>query len=639
MRSGLNVARAASSLWERLGSALRRERSGDAIDLAELKEQTDIADVAALYVPSLRRVGREWKGLCPFHQEKTPSFYVIPRQGRYYCFGCRASGDAIRLVQELEKVTFVEAADRLAARLGRRFYGRETPEERGLKELILAANAEAARYYADILAHSERAAEARAYVSARGIAPATVEAFEIGYSLPEWEALRGFLIGRGHRENTLREAGLLKEREGASGSYDRFRGRLMFPIRSPHGEVVAFGGRALGDDEPKYLNSPASPVFDKSRTLYGLHRASEGMRAQGVALVVEGYTDVIACHQAGINNAVATLGTALTRDHLVLLRRHAERAVIAYDADSAGLSAVLRSAADLLDSGLEVTVVVLEPGEDPDSLLRRRGVEALRRVVEGAQPLYHFVLDRLLPEPGASYERSRLEGAIQALARLRSETDREQYIAYASDRLCLGDRGRMASMAAALRREVRALARRERARRPATQAGDESFTTETIAEGAVAQVPLGVLRAEQAVLAAIAQEKASPEEVFGRLGAEHFRDGVNRELAERIQELLRTRGDLTGPGFFDGLSEPAAQRWSALSLGESHTPSGPESLAGYLESILLYPKRERLRELERTVPALLGRRERTEEDVEAIREYQELRRYFSEQTGHDTVGF
>ncbi len=613
----------------------------DGISIEELREQTDIIEVVRQHVPSLVKAGRDWKGLCPFHLERTPSFYVIPHQSRYFCFGCRASGDAIRFVMETDRVSFTEACDRLAQRLGRRFLGREDPEKRSRRDLILDLNGEASRYWAEILAGSERAEEAREYVARRGIGPEAIERFRIGYSLPEWDALSATFRGRGRAESLLVEAGLLKPREEGSGAYDRFRGRLMFPIRSSQGDVVAFGGRALGDEQPKYLNSPATPVFDKSRQLYGFPQAGDGLKREGWALIVEGYTDVIACHQAGVTNALATLGTALSADHLSVLKRYVQRVVMAYDADSAGLGAMIRSADDLEESGMEVSAVVLPPGEDPDSLLRRSGPDALRGAVERSVPLYHFVLDRLLPHGEAAITRQQVRVAVEAIARIRSATTREQYVLYAADRLGMGDAQRTGAMASAVRQEV-ATALRERARaatherRPAREETQPEGVTETLLTAAAAEIPIGTRRREEVILRGLAQESTRPEEVFGRLTPHLFADPIHRELAARAEQLYRSGARIAQPEFPEGLSAEAAHRWSQLSIGDGG--AGQESVEDCVRRLLERPKEERLAELQRAVPGILARQERSAEEQAALVEYQELLRYFSDQAGQRSAG-
>ncbi|NLN90269.1 MAG: DNA primase [candidate division WS1 bacterium] len=615
-----------------------RSRRDDSIELNELKERADIVQLVLSYVPSLKRAGKDWKGLCPFHGEKTPSFYVIPNQNRYYCFGCGASGDAIKFVQEREGLTFVEAADRVARTLGRRFYGRETQGERSQRDLIFEVNGIAASYYADILRGSERATGAREYLDKRGIDGAARREFDLGYSLPEWEALRATLIGRGYPEPLLAQAGLLRERESGSGAYDRFRGRLMFPIRSAQGDVIGFGARALGDDEPKYLNSPATPVFDKSATFYGISQARDAIREAGGALVVEGYTDVIACHQAGMKNVIATLGTALTAEHLTALRRYTDHVALAYDADSAGLSAMLRAADQLEASDLEVRVMVLPPGEDPDSLVRRDGGEALKRLAEAAKPLYHFVIDSLLPEPGQSPNRQDLEAVSDALAKVRAPAAREQYVVYAADRIAPGDPSRMTSMADALRRQVRQQRSRTRPQAQRRAAAEESATDSTLIEAALAEVPLEVSRREEAVLRALAQETVSVKEVLEVVTDEDFVVETNREIMRRIS-LAITRGEaLSGIGFLEGLSEAAQARWTSLSIREMHSPRDLDSVKDCVQNLVDSRQRRRLAELEGLVPPLLAKNQLSDPERALCEEWMQLRRYFSERTGRDVSG-
>ncbi len=614
----------------------------DAMSVEEIKERTDLVELVRLYVPGLQRSGRSWKGLCPFHPEKTPSFHVTPHLGRYYCFGCKASGDAIGFLMQLERMSFVEACDDLARRLGGRFYGRDSTEKRGRKDLILEANGVAASHFAELLRRSDRAEEAAAYLERRRIAPASVERFQLGYSLPEWDALRGTLLGRGYEEGLLIEAGLLKPRDDGRGSYDRFRGRLMFPIRSAQSDVIGFGGRALGDDEPKYLNGPASPVFDKSRTLYGLDVAAEGLKAAGRALVVEGYTDVIACHEAGVTNAVATLGTALTPGHLAVLKRYVSSVVMAYDADSAGLSAVLRSAEELDASDLEVSVLLMPQGEDPDSLVRGSGPDRLRELVDQAAPLYEFVLDRLLPEPGRHPGRTRLTEVAERLAHVRSPVLRERYVTYAADRVCLGDAARMHALAAAMRREVRDAARRTRKSEDSrqtrsTESGGQA-TADVMVQAALAVVPVGVRRREEAVLGALAQETVGPEEVFGRIGVELFQDTTNRELAVRLHEVYAGGGSLSDIRVTDSLSAEASALWTRLALGHAHSARDREAVDDCIAGMLDDQKRARLAELEPRVLSVVATGARTDEERALLREYSELKRYFSDQAGRRLTG-
>ncbi|HEX9074221.1 MAG TPA: DNA primase, partial [Anaerolineae bacterium] len=293
----------------------------------DVKQKIDIVDVIGQYV-TLKRAGRNFKALCPFHNEKTPSFIVFPDQGTWHCFGsCGMGGDVFTFLMKKENIDFGEALRRLAQRAGVEL-SRERPgedvERKRLREVLAAA----AAHYHYLLKQHPAAQVAREYIARRFITPETMGLFEIGYSLNEWEAMKSFLVGKGYSVHDLEAVGLVIQREGG-GTYDRFRGRLMFPIRDRNGQVIGFGARTLSGDEPKYLNSPQTPLFDKSGTLYGLDLAKDAIRAQNLAVIVEGYMDVIGAHQGGFKNVVASLGTALTEKQLGLLKRLTKRYALA----------------------------------------------------------------------------------------------------------------------------------------------------------------------------------------------------------------------------------------------------------------------------------------------------------------------
>ena len=405
--------------------------------IEEIRRRVDIVEVISEYV-ELRRQGRNLIGLCPFHQEKTPSFSVQPEGQFFHCFGCGVGGDVFRFLQLREGLDFPEAVRRLARRAG-------VPEEE------LAPTAEARRRAAQrarLVALNERAlsyfraqlqgpagARARAYLERRGISPEIADRFGLGYAPGDGGLLRLLAAQRGGERNTVQEdarvLGLVLE--GRRGPYERFRDRLIFPIRDPSGQVVGFGGRLLGEGHgPKYLNSPESPLFHKGRVLYALDQAApELRREEKEAIVVEGYMDVIALHQAGITQAVASLGTSLTQDQAALLRRYTSRAVIAYDGDAAGDRATVRGLQILAAQGVTVRVASLPEGEDPDSLARRGGPEAVRRVLDQALPLTEFLLERALGEraPESVEEKAEAVGrAIPILAQVENLVARAGYV-------------------------------------------------------------------------------------------------------------------------------------------------------------------------------------------------------------------
>jgi len=363
-------------------------------------------DLVALVgaVTSLKKAGSSWKGLCPFHGEKTPSFHVHPEKGFYFCFGCGAKGDAITFVRETEKMEFPEAVAYLARRAGiplpvRRSGSRadRAKESRAAEALVAAA-----RFFREQLPRSRSAI---AVLEGRGVPREEWEALGFGAAPDAWDGLLRALSGS-FTEEVLLEAGLLQKNPDTGRVYDRFRNRLTLEIRDPRGEVLAFGGRALGDDPAKYINSPETSRFTKGRVLYGLDRAREAARKSEKLVLCEGYFDRIALERAGLPWAVASMGTALTATQADLLARQVPAVVVAYDGDAAGLAAAWKAFPLLVERGVKVFHVAFPDGHDPDSYLRARGPEALREAVEQAKPLLSVLADSVPPATGDAAERA-----------------------------------------------------------------------------------------------------------------------------------------------------------------------------------------------------------------------------------------
>lgn len=398
-------------------------------DLDEIRARSDIVEVVSQYV-ALKRTGKNFKGLCPFHAEKTPSFTVNPELQRWRCFGCGQYGDVFDFIMRIENVTFLEAARLLAERLGLEFRtttGTSSPEQKDRREQILQVNQIAAQFFRDML---KRYPLPQRVLQQRAVSAETQQRFGIGYAPPEWSALTNLLHARRVPLSIAAEAGLVVL--GDNGEYyDRFRDRLMFPIWDRQGRVVAFGGRALGDAQPKYLNSPETPVFRKSRTIYALHLAKERMMTERTALLLEGYMDVVAAHQAGFTHAIATMGTALTEEQIAILSRLVSRVIVIYDSDSAGVEAAKRAGEILRQHEIETLIARLPEGEDPDSLLRRLGAPALQQYIDQAEPLPAFLLNDLYRRHDASTVEGRiqiLKSAIPILAGIPSGIERDRYI-------------------------------------------------------------------------------------------------------------------------------------------------------------------------------------------------------------------
>jgi DNA primase len=358
----------------------------------EVRSAGDLVSLVSSYV-NLQRSGSRLKGLCPFHQERTPSFYVDEVKQLFYCFGCSKGGDAFKFLMLQEKVDFPEAVRLLGEKHGIRRPERDAAGS-AARERLSAALEAAGAFYRDRLLDGHAGRAARAYLEKRGVTGETAHRLGLGYAPPGWESLRGALGSR-FPEQVLVEAGLQVRREGG-GAYDRFRDRVVFPIRSVSGKCVGFGGRALGDEEPKYLNSPESTLYRKGEHLFGLEATRQAVRARGVAVLVEGYMDFASAYQAGVENVAATLGTAFTDAQAALLRRFSSRVVLNFDSDAAGRAAVRRALDKLLPLGLAARVLELPGEHDPDSFVREAGAEAYRRQVESAPAWFEQLLARVV---------------------------------------------------------------------------------------------------------------------------------------------------------------------------------------------------------------------------------------------------
>jgi DNA primase len=405
-----------------------RERGGSFPSgfVDDVRRATSIVAVVEQHI-ALKRVGRALKGLCPFHSERTPSFHVDEAKGFYHCFGCGAGGDVFRFVMQVEGLSFPESVRQLAQRAGLAVPAREVDaaaEE--LRAVILDANHAAQEVFVEQLRGGGRGPGARAalsYLADRGIPEPVVEGFGLGWAPDSWNFLIDRLAGRFTAEQLV-AAGLAVASERGHGAYDRFRGRITFPIRALSDRVVAFGGRVLGDGEPKYLNSPETPVYVKGRHLFGLDRARAGIRQRGHVVLVEGYLDAISLHAAGIDCAVAVLGTALTPDQARLLARFTRAVVLSFDGDAAGLQATKRSVETLLAERLDVRVLELPAGVDPDELVREVGPEGYLRRVEAAGSFFGFLLGRAASENDVRTPAGRVAALNALLPYLASVQDR-----------------------------------------------------------------------------------------------------------------------------------------------------------------------------------------------------------------------
>ena len=406
----------------------------------EVRLKNDIVDVISGYV-KLQKKGSSYFGLCPFHNEKSPSFSVSRSKQMYYCFGCGAGGNVFTFIMEYENFTFVEALKFLAERVGVELpeaeYSKEAKERADLKSTLLEINKIAAKYFYAQL-KSPQGNLAHSYLTKRGLSEETITAFGLGYSNKYSDDLYRYLKMKGYKDSMLAKAGLISIDE-KNGVYDKFWNRVMFPIMDVNNRVIGFGGRVMGDAKPKYLNSPETEIFDKSRNLYGLNRARTSRKSY--FLICEGYMDVIALHQAGFTNAIASLGTALTTGHASLIKRYVNEVYLTYDSDEAGTKAALRAIPILREAGISAKIIRMEPYKDPDEFIKNLGPEAFEERIQKARNGFMFSLEVLEKD----FDMNSPEGktaffneAAKRLGEFEEEIERNNYIEAVAEKYRVG---------------------------------------------------------------------------------------------------------------------------------------------------------------------------------------------------------
>ena len=398
----------------------------DQFFIDELKNRADLVRIIEPYAP-LKKKGANWMACCPFHQEKSPSFSVNPAKGFYKCFGCGKGGTAFNFLMEMEGLSFPEAVRRVAEISGvplpepvddQQFQKskKRREEKKQLSEQVIELNRVALDFWeAELQSKDKKAVAAREYLESRGITTEIQQQFNIGFSPDSWDALLDHLRGNGADDKLIEQSGLVSVNEEKERVFDRFRGRIMFPVLDVNGSPIAFGARAMGDDQPKYLNSPETPAYVKGQHLYGLFQAKESIRLKKFAILVEGYLDLIALYQFGITNVAASLGTAFTPEQSKLLNRFTKKVVINYDGDAAGLNAARRAIEELLPNDFEIKILVLPDGQDPDDFIRANGVEAYNEARGRAVPFLGFTLNASVKNRSLSNPKHKAEAIEEVM--------------------------------------------------------------------------------------------------------------------------------------------------------------------------------------------------------------------------------
>jgi DNA primase len=505
----------------------------------DLKRQADIVRVVQDYV-QLKKKGANWMACCPFHKEKTPSFSVSPAKEIYYCFGCHKGGSVFDFVMEIERVPFPEAikivADKVGMPLPKLVDDSRFEARRQEADIVVQLNSWAMEFWQQQLTSSEEGRIAREYLKEREISPETQTAFRLGYAPDSWDSLSIYLRSKGASQEHIDRSGLVAKKEDGSRSYDRFRGRLMFPVLDAQGRPIAFGGRTLKNEDAKYINSPETAAYVKGRNLFGLNLTRDEIRRQGFAILVEGFLDLIVPYQFGVRNVVASLGTALTPDQVKLLSRFARKVVVNYDGDRAGIQAAKKAIEILLAEDLEVKLLVLPDNADPDEYIRKFGVTEYQKQRAQAQPHIQFVIesalrDRNLHRPAEKAEA--VEEVLPYLRAVKSRIQKREYFDMAMDALGI-DRENVNT--SAWRRELWQMVRDNRNARPNTV---QALTRRTEATAA-----------EQRLLGLLCADANLRREVLPMLKEEDYEDLATAPLFKALFELERDGADID----FDSLS-------------------------------------------------------------------------------------
>ncbi|HUK55366.1 MAG TPA: DNA primase [Nitrospiria bacterium] len=493
----------------------------------KIKQESDILEWVSRYV-SLKKTGQNWVGLCPFHTEKSPSFTVSPGKQVYHCFGCGVGGDLIGFLMKMDGLTFPEVIKLLAERLGIPILqqrGAEANKAEQLRDELYRIHRDASEYYHSVLLNNPEAQRAREYLHARGILKQTLDAFFLGFAPPGWNGLQQVLVKKGWSPEQIEKAGLIiakaQSAPGRKHYYDRFRDRIIFPIFDLQNRVTGFGGRVLDDSLPKYLNSPETPIFSKGRQLYAMDKAREAAGKCGYLAVVEGYFDAIAAHQAGIHPVIATLGTALTSDHLERIHRFVPTVKLIFDPDDAGIRAALRTLDLIIPSSVAGEVVLLPREEDPDSFIKKRGAEAFNRLLNQSTKLLDFAIRRGLSEPTSGTIEGKLkivDRILPVVRKVKRPVERSYYVKHLAESLGLEERDLAKEMA---------------------QLGETVTTAAPFTEGSLSRLP----QEEQILIHLLLHRRVTVPTLLQQIDQDHFTDGQLRQIFSRCVEISRTGGE------------------------------------------------------------------------------------------------
>lgn len=544
--------------------------------IEEVRINNDIVDVVSEYV-RLEKRGKNYFGVCPFHKEKTPSFSVEPSKQIFYCFGCGKGGNVFQFVMNVERLEYIDAVRQLADRAKISLPEAEDPkdlEKARLKQEIMQINLQAARFFYELL-RSPKGEKAWNYLQKRGIGEQTVKKFGLGYCSEEWDGLYKFLQTKGFSQEFLRESGLiLPNRNG--GFYDRFRARIMFPIFDVRGGVIAFGGRVMDDSQPKYMNSPETPAYNKGKHLYALNYAKNSGDKR--LIVVEGYMDTISLHQSGITNVVASLGTAMTESQGRILKKYAEEIVISYDADTAGQAATMRGLDLLSDIGCKVKVLMVPDGKDPDEYIRKNGPNGFKKLVESAYSLVEYKIRNLRAALNTETTDGKIEflnKTADVLSRIDNHMEREMYIKKLAQEYEISEE----SMYSEVYRRIRP---RGGSPKKSSAAGEipprQSKTPED-------ETDQRLLHDERFILSLLCTDNSMYKVIRDKISSEDFTDPENKRLAGFVFDRLGNNKGIVPGELLNAVNPQIAGEFARILNDECPCDDNKKAILGKIRDI------------------------------------------------------
>ncbi|MDV2683136.1 DNA primase [Alkalihalophilus lindianensis] len=553
--------------------------------IEQIRKTTDIVEVISDYV-QLKKQGRQYTGLCPFHGEKTPSFSVSQDKQLYHCFGCGAGGNVFSFLMEHEGYSFVDAAKQLADRANIELpvSNQREANPNSPQKMMMDGHELAAKLYHHVLTLTEEGSGGREYAKARAFQKEQLEHFQIGFAPNRWDSLKIIFEKREFNLDVMANAGLLGTRESDQGHYDRFRNRLMFPIWDGQGKVIAFGGRSIGDEKPKYLNSAETPIFHKSKTLYAIHLARPSIRKENAAILFEGYVDVVAAWGAGVKNGVATLGTALTEEQAKLLRRNAETVTLCYDSDRAGIEAAFRSAGILEQVGCHVKIALMPEGLDPDDFIRKFGADRFKTDVIGASlSLMAFKMRFLRKGKNLQDEGERLryiEEVLTEIASLPRAVERDHYLRQVAEEFSL-------SLDALKQEQFQIYRAKKQQKRSDKEQPIKRTTTKALSQKKLLPA---YKNAERLLLAHMMRDVEIAEQVQERIGGQ-FNVDEYHAIAAYLFAYYGEGNEADPSRFVQRLDDPTLMRIaSELAMLPINEECSDQEIIDYMKQIENYPK-------------------------------------------------